>query len=254
MHALFNALFYYLWIAPHVLLAVILVLIVHRKLHRQFPMFFLYTALEILQFGVLFRMWVSDPHFGGGYERLFSAGMTVSSALRFGVIYEVFGQLLADYPALKESGKTFFRGVTVLLLLTGVAVSFFIPGKSVDLLMFATNTLDRTVSLLQCGLLLSVFIVSRHFALSLRGHAFGIALGLGTYASVQMATSAVLLGVGSTSSRFPNFITMAAYHCCVLIWICYLAVPERAATRTLDTLPEHNLDIWNRELQHLLQR
>src|SRR5271166_2793047 len=148
MHALFNALFYYLWIAPHVLLAVILVLIVHRKLHRQFPMFFLYTALEILQFGVLFRMWLSDPHFGGGYERLFSAGMTVSSALRFGVIYEVFGQLLADYPALKESGKTFFRGVTVLLLLTGVAVSFFIPGKSVDLLMFATNTLDRTVSLL----------------------------------------------------------------------------------------------------------
>ncbi|HXM20488.1 MAG TPA: hypothetical protein VN948_04380 [Terriglobales bacterium] len=249
-----DILWYYLWVAPHVLLGIILFVMVRRRLHRSFPMFFLYTASEILQFGVLFAISRSHVQFGEGYVRLFSGGLAVSSALRFGVIYEVFGQIFADYPALTETGKMLFRGVTIFLLLAGVGVAVFMPGKNVNLLMLATNTLDRTVSLLQCGLLLSVFIFSRYFALSLRSHAFGIALGLGTYASVQMATSAVLLYVGSTSNRLPNFLTMGAYHCCVLIWMFYLVRPEWAKPHASNPPPEHNLDIWNQELQRLLQR
>ena len=249
-----NILWYYLWVAPHLLLGIVLFAMVRRGVHRSFPMFFLYTVFEILQFGVLFGISQSHLHFGDYYIRLFSGGVAVSSALRFGVIYEVFRQLFADYPALTETGNKLFRGVTIFLLLAGVGVAVFMPGKNVDLLMQVTNTLDRTVSLLQCGLLLSVFVFSRYFALSLRSCAFGIALGLGTYASVQMATSAVLLYVGSTSNRLPNFLTMGAYHCCVLIWVYYLAVPERHTRHAVHSLPEHNLDIWNQELHRLLQK
>ena len=79
-------------------------------------------------------------------------------------------------------------------------------------------------------------------------------MGLGTYASVQMATSAVLLYVGSTTNRLPNFITMAAYHCCVLIWLWYLIVPERKPKYPSKALPEYDLEIWNQELQRMLQR
>jgi hypothetical protein len=147
-----------------------------------------------------------------------------------------------------------FRGVTVVLLLAGVGLAALIPGKSVSFLMLATDTLNRTVSLLQLGLLLSLFIFSRYFALSLRSHAFGIALGLGTYASVQLATSAVLLYMGSSSSPLPNFITMATYHCCVLVWMFYLLLPERSAYFTRRALPKHDLEVWNQELQRLLQR
>src|SRR5271167_4649977 len=245
---------YYLWVAPKVLLAVLAWLMFRRSLHRQFPMFFLYTAFEILQFGVLFPISQSHAHFGGGYERVFSAGIAVSSALRFGVIYEVFRQLFRNYPALAETGRMFFQGVTIFLLLAGIGLAVLMPAKSINLLMLATQTLDRTVSLLQCGLLLSLFIFSRYFALSLRSQAFGIALGLGTYASVQLATSAVLLYVGSTSNPFPNFLTMATYHCCVLIWMFYLLQPERTAYLAWRELPSNDLEIWNQELQRLLQR
>jgi hypothetical protein len=250
MATFLQILWYYLWIAPHVLLGVILYLLVRRRLYRTFPIFFLYTASEILQFAVLFGI----PNFGDQYERLYAGGMAVSSALRFGVIYELFSQLFADYPALTGTGKMLFRGVTVFLLLAGVGLAIFMPGKIVSFLMFATNTLDRTVSLLQCGLLLFVFIFSRYFGLSLRSHAFGIALGLGIYASIQMATSAVLLAVGKTSSRLPNFVTMGAYHCCVLIWVYYLMAPEQKPRHHSKTLPKGDLEIWNQELQRLLQR
>jgi hypothetical protein len=247
-------LWFYLWIAPHLLLGIILFVMVRRRLQRSFPIFFLYTASEIIQFVVLFGISLSSPHFGGDYRRLFAGGMAVSSAVRFGVVYEVFSHLFADYPALTETGRMLFRGVTILLLLAAIGVAVLMPGKNVDFLMLATNTLDQTVSLLQCGLLLSVFIFSRYFALSLRSRAFGIALGLGTYASVQMATSAVLLYVGATNNRLPNFITMGAYHCCVLIWLWYVVAPERKPKYPSKALPEYDLEIWNQELQRMLQR
>lgn len=255
-HALLVWLAYYLWIAPKMLLAVLAFLMFRRGLHRQFPMFFLYALFQLVQSAILWaaHLHAGHPNFDETYTRLFSGGTVVSSALRFGVIYEVFRQVFRNYPALTETGKMLFRGVTVVLLVVGVGFAALIPGKSVNLLMLATTTLDRTVSLLQLGLLLSLFIFSRYFALSLRGHAFGIALGLGTYASVQLATSAVLLYVGSTTNPLPNFITMATYHCCVLIWMFYLLLPERTAYFTRRELPKQDLDVWNQELQRLLQR
>jgi len=249
-HTLLVWLAYYLWIAPKVLLAVLAFLMFRRGLHRQFPMFYLYAVFQIVQSAILW----THPHFDETYTRLFSGGTAVSSALRFGVIYEVLRQLFRNYPALTETGRMLFRGVTVVLLIAGVGLAALLPGKSVSLLMLATDTLNRTVSLLQLGLLLSLFIFSRYFALSLRSHAFGIALGLGAYASVQLATSAVLLYVGSASSPLPNFITMATYHCCVLIWMFYLLLPERTAYFTRRELPTHDLEVWNQELQRLLQR
>jgi len=47
---------------------------------------------------------------------------------------------------------------------------------------------------------------------------------------------------------------MATYHCCVLIWMFYLMRPEREAQQAPKTLPKYDLDIWNQELQRLLQR
>ena len=44
---------------------------------------------------------------------------------------------------------------------------------------------------------------------------------------------------------------MATYHCCVLIWLVYLLVPD-SNRRTVKQLPDNNLEQWNAELQRLL--
>lgn len=59
---------------------------------------------------------------------------------------------------------------------------------------------------------------------------------------------------GVISGTVFDFVVMGTYHCCVVIWIFYLAQPERVRSQTLQPLPEHNLDIWNQELQRLLQQ
>jgi hypothetical protein len=50
-----------------------------------------------------------------------------------------------------------------------------------------------------------------------------------------------------------DFLNMATYQVCVLIWFYYLLGPQKSPT-TSAPLPEHNLDIWNRELERLLQQ
>jgi hypothetical protein len=51
-----------------------------------------------------------------------------------------------------------------------------------------------------------------------------------------------------------DFLNMATYQVCVLIWCYYLLVPQKVATTSAVSLPENNLDIWNRELERLLQK
>jgi hypothetical protein len=245
---------YYLWIAPKVLLIVLLCFMIRRGLQRQFPMFCSYAALQVVQSAILFL--ISRSHFGFGpeYHRAYSMTVAISAALRFAVIYELFRDFFRSYPLLIRPGRILLQGGTIVLLLAALGLAVLAPGNGVDLLLNATSVLDRTVSILQCGLLITLLLFSRYFSLSWRSPAMGIALGLGTFASVSLAASSIRLHLGVFGNRELNLFTMATYHLCVLIWMFYLLRPEQATSYVLNPLPKHDLDVWNNELQRLVQR
>jgi hypothetical protein len=253
-------LWYYLWVAPHVLQGIILFAMVRSRLHRQFPMFFLYTGFEVLQCGVLLAVSQRVSYFGPVYFQVYSVGLALSTAIRFGVIHELFSHFFLRYPTLSGAGKLLFRGATVVLLLVAVGLAVSAPGNVSDHVKDATYfslrattfASDRAVSILQCGLLISLFLFSRYFALSWRSHAFGIALGLGSFASAELATTAIRLVV--TNDKILDIPAMGIYHLCVLVWVFYFVIGEREPRFTLKTLPKYDLEIWNRELQRLLHQ
>jgi len=83
---------------------------------------------------------------------------------------------------------------------------------------------------------------------------FGIVLGLGIVAGVYVAYWALMTEwLFGQRTYLLDFLNMATYHLCVLIWFYYLLVPQKSATTSAAPLPENNLDIWNRELERLLQ-
>lgn len=243
---------YYLWLAPKLLQVMLLWGMVRRGLHRQFPMFFVYTALQVAQSGILLG-WSRYFGFGDEYFRAYSVAMALSAAMRFAVIHELFSHFFRQYPALVGPGRLLLRGGTIALLLVAAGVAISAPGNRAEFLVNVTYALDRIASILQSGLLISLFVFSRYFVLSWRNQVFGIALGLGILASVELAMSAARL-YGLVGGTVFDFVTMGTYHCCVLVWIFYLAAPERQVRYALNSLPEHNLDLWNQELQRLLQR
>jgi hypothetical protein len=225
-----------------------------RKLHRQFPAFFLYTLFEILQFAALLTISSSHLGFGDTYLRVYAAGLGLSTVFRFGIIHEVLTELFRSYPVLKRPGTRLFRAATVALTALALALSIALSGNSHATFIALVQDLDRSASFLQSGLLLALFSLSRYFDLPWRSPTFGIALGIGIGASMQLVIEAIRSGFSATGHRTLNLIAMATYHCCVLIWLYYFMRPEPKPQLKKNQLPEEDLEAWNRELEQLLQR
>jgi hypothetical protein len=247
-----STLWHFLWLAPIVLQCLLAVVMIRRKLHREFPAYLTYTIFNFFFSGLLFWFdhadWVSVEQYKYT-EWIDEVGCIV---LRFAVIQEIFAVMFRSYPALKRLGLLMFRCAAAALLLIALVVSAYGNASGIPPIVQGLAILDRSVAVVQCGLLAFLFVFASYFGLSWRNFVFGIALGLGIFSSVQLATSALRAGQGVGSGAFDVFV-MGSYNLCVLIWVAYLFVPERQVA-PVSALPEHDLNTWTYELQRLLQR
>jgi|SRR5450432_4029583 hypothetical protein len=249
----FPLLWYYLWIAPHVLQTVIVIVMIRRKHYKQFPMFFSYNCFEIVQFTSLFVAG-HIPSASRKYYLIFATGAALSTILRFGVVYEIIVQLFRNYRSLHTLGKVLLRRAAVVLLLVAASFGALRSGGGFDRLMLGVSIVDRTFSVVLSGLLVCLFLFSKYFGLSWRSIAFGIALGFGIFASVELASSAIRSQVGLLGNQILDFVTMGTYHLCVLIWLFYMLAREEPPKYNSGGLPEHDLETWNEELQRLIKK
>ena len=247
-----SVLWHYLWIAPLIFQGLIVFILIKSNRFREFPAFSLYTLFELVLGSTLFVMDHSPAVSPYRYWYIHSVGQVVSIALRFAVIYEIFSNVFRIYPGVWQLSRLLFRGTAVVLILLGVAVSAYSPGEDTYRLFAGIHLLNRAVSLLQSGLLIFLFLFSSYFGLSWKNLAFGIAIGLGVFSSINLAIEAIRIWVGPGVRNYIfDFVTMGSYHFCVLIWLLYL-VAEEPARQTVETLHKGNLEHWNAELQRLL--
>ena len=239
---------YYLWIAPHALLAVVPVLMFLRRLHRKFPFFFVYTLYETLGFALRFAAYLIGSGPGPLYRHVFIATLLGSTALRFGIIQEVFNNVFREYPRIEAIATVSMRFVTGILLLSAVLVAIHSSGKTFSNLMAGVSLLDRSVAIIQAGLILFLFLFSRLFGLSWRSYTFGIALGFAIFASTELAVWAVRLTVPEEALlKLLDLLPTGSYHLSVLVWLGYLLKAEKPVGAAAYTAPE--IDQWSGELE-----
>jgi hypothetical protein len=247
-------LFLYLWIAPHTLQAVLAVMMIHRMLVRQFPAFFTYTVFEVAQFLVLFTLARMASVSGSHWGVVWLTGSAISIALRFAVVHEIFSNVFHSYPALQEFGGVLFRWATAVLMIVAVTMVAYTSGDEMNRFTVAVLIVSRAVSIVQCGLLVLLVLLARFLSFPWTSYAFGIALGLGFFASVELGLSALQAQYGLfVASNILPTVSMATYHCCVLFWMVTLLRPERRLSRVSST-PTHELEHWNAALHRLLQQ
>ncbi|MGB9286397.1 MAG: hypothetical protein WCB59_20475, partial [Candidatus Sulfotelmatobacter sp.] len=247
-------LWHYLWLAPCLLLAILACLMARRGLHKDFPAFFGYIIFEAAGGATVYAIDICPSFSAAAYWRSYLLFLIAEVVLKFVVIGELFTHFLRRYPSLGGLAKTLLGGVGILLGVTAIIIAAY-ANSTAFWLISATRVLGRSASVVQCWLIVFLFLFAARFHLKWEHSVLGIALGFGVVASVYLAYWALmaewLLG---QKSYLLDFLNATTYHVCVLIWFYYLLVPQKCPTTSAVFLPEHNLELWNRELERLLQR
>jgi len=239
---------YYLWIAPHALLAVVPVLMYTRRLHKGFPIFFFYTLFETIEFLLLFTAYMAGHATGIWYRYLFIATLAGSTAVRFGIIQEIVNNVFHDYPRLEAVAIPLMRWLTGLLLLAVILSLFHSSGTIPDNLLVVVRLLGRSVAIIQVGLLLFLFVFSRMFGLSWRSFVFGIAFGFAIFSSTELAKWTLeLTPLSEHSKDLLDLLPTGSYHVSVLVWLAYLLKAEKPVAAAAYPAPE--IDQWSGALE-----
>jgi len=234
-----------LWIAHPVLELSLAGVMFWRKLHRTFPVFFAYIVFQVVNFLVLFPIYRSGSIMPYFYAYWISAA--ISLAIGFKVIHEIFLDVFRPFHTLKDLGTMLFKWAAVVMLLVAMVVTAASqPGNDTPLTQ-AVIIVQRCVRVIQCGLILFLLFFSRHLGVSWRQHSFGIALGFGGFASVELVGLALFSG-GQIHPPTLNLINTTAYSLAVLTWIGYATL--KTTTRAASSSMSQRWDLGLGDLRH----
>jgi hypothetical protein len=244
---------YLIWIAGPAANLLALALLFRRRVVREFPVFSSYLVFHLIETVVGFLVY---QHFGRkSWEYLYEywTVQALGLGLRFGVIYEIFSHVFRPYEGLRRAGTLGMRWAAMVLVLLAVLVALAGPAEEPTFAVSGAVVIGRSIDVVQCGLLVLLFLCASYFALTWRNYVFGIALGFGLIATAELLTAALATQFASYSDVLLNSVPRVAYDLAGIVWIVYLASPEPARVE-LKALPQHDLEKWNQELLELLQR
>jgi hypothetical protein len=224
-------LYYALWLTHPVLQTVIALAMLRRGQHREFKYFFAYVVTQIVTFAVVFPTWRYN-YSACFYLSWFSTAISV--VLGFKVIHEAFLDVFRPFHTLRDLGTVLFKWAGLVMLLVAGVVSVSTNSSDTVPWVQAIATAQRCVRIIQVGMVLFLLFFARYLGVSRRQHSFGIALGFGTFAVVELALIASWAG-DHLSSLAMNLINMSAYNAALFIWLGYTLAksPARDAASTL---------------------
>ena len=219
------------------------VLMLCKKLHREFPVFFALVVAECIDSWL--AMLVKSISYKAYFIEYYVVA-AITTVLGFAVLRELFLHIFRPYDALRNFGRMLFRwSAAVLILIAVIMTVSSTPLASTPVTNFIL-TLDRSVRLMQCGLVIFMYLFARQLGLTERHRVFGIAIGFGVFASVHLMTvtlTALFPAARSSSMMYLlNVPYQFAWLLTVVIWAIYMyrPEPERRLATVLE-LPES----WN---------
>ncbi len=241
-----HSVFLYLWCAQPILQSVVAVILWRRKLHKQFPVFFLFLLVQVANFAVIFPLWRT-----GNYRLYFVPfwlGEAVNAVLGFKVIHEIFLDVFRPYHTLKDLGTLLFKWAGVVMLLVSVVVAF---SNSFDQspLVHAVTTLQRSVRIVQLGLILFLLLFSRFLGVSRKQVSFGISLGFGLFAGVELMLMALNSG-GFVRQGNLNLVNMVTLILAILVWCGYSLSRKAVRVAAVNHLQTQRWEQGLADLQH----
>jgi len=232
-----NWLTYLSWLVGPALQIALLTLMVRRGLHATFPRFFSYILFQTIKSGILF---VVFRYYQDNYFDAYWTGNAISVLLAVTVMDEILHSLFEEYGGIQNLGSIIFRWACGLLLLLAIVSAFTSQEGGADRVVAAVLTFDRSVRLMECGLFVLLMLLCRSLRDCWRQHAFGIALGFGVFASIEVILVSFVMRYGDGPAGLVSIIKSSAYNMVTVLWIFYArqqthALPEASLATELHT-------------------
>jgi len=240
-----KVLYYALWIAHPVLQTGIAALMLQRGLHRKFKFFFGYILIQLITFAALFpAMW----HNYSAAFYVYWICDALSVAFGFAVIHEVFVDVFRAFHTLRDLGTVLFKWAGLVMLLVAGVVSVSTNSSHTAPWMQAIITSQRCVRMVQVGMVLFLLFFAHYVGVSRRQHSFGIALGFGSFAVIELGLISSWLGNHLGGGAWMSIFNMAAYNSTLLVWFGYVAVKSPARDAALSLLQPQR---WEQSLSDI---
>lgn len=242
---------YYLFIAPHVLLALFLLILWLRRLQTHIPVFTVYVIIEEIVFLCAMGVTLHRPFSRVAYSWVVLLGNGLTSVLVLGVVYKLADILIFSrfsFPRL----RTGFAGTLAALVLFAGLISGNLAKITVPVASNILHVIDFCAGLIQAGMLLLLLGLSRALHVSWRNFETGVALGFGVSACILLAGAALRDHFGHGSIIAVDILEMTTFHISVVIWLIYALLPEGARPPGTG-LDRRDLESWSQELRKMAQ-
>ncbi len=227
-----------------------------RRAFSAFSALAFFLAVEVVNESLVIAILFFRRYTGLGLSQAFSlyfyatwTFFALESALLIAVIYSVFHQAMNPLIGLHKIGRIVFRWVAGVSVALSVCIAF-------GPLLFRTlheggasyamvcAQIQQGIDVLTLCLLLFVCFSVKPLGLTYRSHIFGISLGLGVLATVQLAATAWY--APALSLYAPVYVATGIGCCtCYAIWGVYFAIPQ--PKRQMVLLPTTSpYFMWNR--------
>ncbi len=242
-----------LWCAQPLVQSAVALVLFRRKLHKKFPVFFVFLLAQVVNFAIMFPIFLAGNNdwFTGNYKLyfwVFWLGEAVNAVLGFKVIHEVFLDIFRPYHTLKDLGTLLFKWAGIVMLLVSVVVAFsnsYYPSPMVH----AVTTLQRSVLIVQLGLILFLILFARFLGVSWKQVSFGISLGFGLFAGVELMLM-VLKSGGLVRQGIFDMINMVTYNVAIFIWLGYSLSRKTVREVAVNPLQTQRWEQGLADLQH----
>jgi hypothetical protein len=238
------------WVVVPILQVAIAILIWRRKLVRTFPIFFTYMVYHFVNHLVAAALYGRYPL---AYFWYFWICEGIDALLTLAVIQEIFIVEFIPYEALRKLGVTLFRFVTVGLLLLALVLAIIAPAAEANRQMAAFFVMDRSIFMVELGLMFSLFVFCKLFGMTWKHYAFGIAAGFILMTAIATAVLAVRTHEGQGGNVWLNLFEPLGFTLGNFMWLSYFA--SARAVVPLNIVPRTDqLIAWNQALSRVGHR
>lgn len=242
---------YAIWFASPVLQAGVLLFMLRRQLHRDYPIFFNYTLLQVLTsvFLISVKLFFHQPSAEYVYYFGFWGTTLLSSLMAFAVLHEIFKEAFRPFEALRDLSTILFRWAALVVLLVA-GMSAVSGGNTHPIPDDVTGTIllvQRNIRVMQCGLIFFLILFSEYLGISRRHIIFGIAAGFGFFAAVNMLFSTAMAHSTTLNANTLREINSSSYLIACVVWLGYVAYPK--SLRAGESASEARSKDWNEALE-----